>query len=42
MPREDGELAGIVLVIRNITELKKIEKIKNQFVSMVAHELKTP
>lgn len=42
VPREDGTLAGIVLVIRNITELKKIEKIKNQFVSMVAHELKTP
>ncbi|MBZ0183682.1 MAG: response regulator [Melioribacteraceae bacterium] len=38
----DGSFAGVVLVIRNITELKKIELIKSQFVSMVAHELKTP
>lgn len=42
VPQETGDLAGVVVVIRNITELKKIEKIKNQFVSMVAHELKTP
>ena len=38
----DGSFAGVVLIIRNITELKKIELIKSQFVSMVAHELKTP
>ncbi|MFH0733684.1 MAG: ATP-binding protein [bacterium] len=38
----DGEFAGIVIVIRNITEFKKIELVKSQFVSMVAHELKTP
>lgn len=41
-PNPDGTLAGVVIVVRNITELKKIELIKNQFVSMVAHELKTP
>ena len=38
----DGSFAGIVIVIRDITELKKIDLIKSQFVSMVAHELKTP
>jgi two-component system, OmpR family, phosphate regulon sensor histidine kinase PhoR len=38
----DGSLAGVVIVIKNITELKKIELVKSQFVSMVAHELKTP
>ncbi len=38
----DGSLAGVVVIIGNITEFKKIELIKNQFVSMVAHELKTP
>lgn len=38
----DGKLAGVILTIKNITELKKIELIKSQFVSMVAHELKTP
>ncbi|MBL1211909.1 MAG: response regulator [Ignavibacteriae bacterium] len=38
----DGSLAGVVIVIKNITEFKKIELLKSQFVSMVAHELKTP
>lgn len=38
----DGSMAGVVVIIGNITEFKKIELIKNQFVSMVAHELKTP
>ncbi|KUG25399.1 hypothetical protein ASZ90_004781 [hydrocarbon metagenome] len=42
VPNPDGSLAGVAVVIRNITGLKKIELIKNQFVSMVAHELKTP
>lgn len=42
VPHHDGTVAGVVLVINDITELKKIEFIKSQFVSMVAHELKTP
>ncbi|MFO7448183.1 MAG: response regulator, partial [Ignavibacteriaceae bacterium] len=42
VPHPDGSLAGVVVVLKNITELKKIEHIKNQFVSMVSHELKAP
>ncbi|MCX6164539.1 MAG: response regulator [Ignavibacteriae bacterium] len=42
VPHPDGSLAGVVTIINNITELKKVEYIKNQFVSMVAHELKAP
>lgn len=42
IPNQDGSFAGVVIVIRDITELKKVELIKSQFVSMVAHELKTP
>ncbi|MBU1098844.1 MAG: response regulator [Bacteroidetes bacterium] len=42
VPQTDGSFSGVVVIIRNITETKKIELIKNQFVSMVAHELKTP
>lgn len=38
----DGSIAGVVIATRNITDFKKIELVKNQFVSMVAHELKTP
>jgi len=42
VPHPDGSLAGVVVVLKNITKLKKIEYIKNQFVSMVSHELKAP
>jgi signal transduction histidine kinase/CheY-like chemotaxis protein len=38
----DGSLAGVVVVLANITEFKKLEFLKSQFVSMVAHELKAP
>jgi two-component system, OmpR family, phosphate regulon sensor histidine kinase PhoR len=42
VPHPDGSLAGVVTVINNITEMKKLEYVKSQFVSMVAHELKAP
>lgn len=38
----NGSLAGVALVIKNITAIKKIEHLKSQFVSMVSHELKAP
>ncbi|MDP4116407.1 MAG: response regulator, partial [Bacteroidota bacterium] len=42
VPHPDGSLAGVVIVIKDITELKKVEMLKSQFVSMVSHELKAP
>jgi PAS domain S-box-containing protein len=42
VPNPDVDLAGVVVVLRDITELKKIETVKSQFVSMVSHELKAP
>ena len=42
VPHPDGTFAGVVVVLKNITGLKQIEHLKSQFVSMVAHELKTP
>ncbi len=38
----NGSLAGVAVVLKDITELKKIEFLKSQFVSMVSHELKAP
>ena len=38
----DNSVAGVVIVFKDITELKKIEFVKSQFVSMVSHELKAP
>jgi two-component system phosphate regulon sensor histidine kinase PhoR len=39
---EKENILGAVSVLRDITQLKEIDKIKSQFVSMVAHELRAP
>ncbi len=39
---ERNAFMGVVVVIRDITAMKKVELVKNQFVNMVAHELKAP
>ncbi|HEY3398397.1 MAG TPA: ATP-binding protein [Armatimonadota bacterium] len=37
-----GVFLGTVTLMRDITELKKVEQVKAQFVNMVAHELRAP
>lgn len=32
----------ILIIVRNITERKKLEKVKDEFISTVSHELRTP
>ena len=39
---EKGQIIGVVTVLRDITELKELDKAKSTFVSMVAHELRAP
>ena len=38
----DGSVAGVVILLRDITEEWKSEQDKNRFISMVSHELKSP
>lgn len=33
---------GIIVYFQNITEIKKVEKLKHDFVSSLSHEIKTP
>ncbi|MGE4003042.1 MAG: sensor histidine kinase, partial [Planctomycetaceae bacterium] len=35
-------IPGAVLVLQNVTELRRLEKLRQEFVSNVSHELKTP
>ena len=38
----DGEITGIVEIARDITESKRQEQLKNEFIATVSHELRTP
>jgi len=38
----DDKLTSLIAVFHDITELKKLEKIRSEFVANVSHELKTP
>jgi len=39
---ENTEMLGVVSILRDITQLKEIDRLKSQFVNMVAHELRAP
>ncbi len=39
---ENNEIRGIVAVFHDISELKRLEKVRRDFVANVSHELRTP
>jgi signal transduction histidine kinase len=39
---KEREIAGYILSLRNITEFKKLDLAKTNFIAVVSHELKTP
>ncbi len=42
MDEASDQVLGTVTVLRDITELKRVEQVKAEFVNMVAHELRAP
>ena len=39
---KDASVRGAVVVFRDVTHRREVDRLKNEFVSMVSHELKTP
>jgi two-component system phosphate regulon sensor histidine kinase PhoR len=39
---ESGEITGVLVLFHDITELKKIDQVRRDFVANVSHELRTP
>lgn len=39
---DDGQISGMVVAFQDVSERRRLEKMKDEFISTVSHELRTP
>ena len=39
---DEGQIAGMVVAFRDVSERRRLERMKDEFISTVSHELRTP
>jgi len=39
---DDGEFGGVLLVLQDVSAIRRLERMRSEFVANVSHELKTP
>ncbi len=39
---EEGQISGVVVAFQDVTERRRLERMKDEFISTVSHELRTP
>lgn len=42
LPGQGGAIEGVVVVLQDISKLKQVERVKDEFLSMITHDLKSP
>lgn len=42
MKAEDGALLGSVAVLEDVTQMREVDRLKNEFIGVASHELRTP
>lgn len=42
IPGPEGRIAGLILILHDITEIKRLDKTRGDYIATISHEFKTP
>lgn len=42
IPGPEGEISGLIMMLHDVTEMKRLERVRGDFIATISHEFKTP